>query len=79
MGTIGARHARQIIENARRVLAIEAICSMQAVELRGVDKMSSVTKHYYDEWRKIVPSIIEDRSFSKDIERLSVHLEEGVG
>ena len=36
MGTIGARHAAQIIQNARRVLAIEALCAMQGVEYRGV-------------------------------------------
>ncbi|MCS0543499.1 aromatic amino acid lyase, partial [Aeromonas veronii] len=35
MGTIGSRHAYQVITNTRRVLAIEAICSMQAAEIRG--------------------------------------------
>lgn len=35
MGTIGSRHARDITENARRVLAIEAFCAATAVEYRG--------------------------------------------
>ncbi|MEW9500995.1 histidine ammonia-lyase [Jeotgalibacillus marinus] len=77
MGTIGSRHAYQIIQNARRVLAIEAICGMQAVEYRGADGMSSVTKRHFEEWRSIVPPIVEDRRFSKDIEKLSAHLKEG--
>ena len=77
MGTIGARHAYQIIQNARRVLTIEAICSMQGVEYRGVMGMSKITKAHYDEWRTIVPPIVEDRQFSKDIEKLNSHLKSG--
>jgi histidine ammonia-lyase len=71
MGTIGSRHAYQIIQNARRVLAIELLCSLQAVEYRGVDRMSSATKALYENARVIAPSIIKDRVFSTDIEGLS--------
>lgn len=71
MGTIGARHANTIIENVRRVLAIEMICAMQAVEYRGIEKMSPLTKKFYTEGRGVVPSIIMDRIFSKDIEALA--------
>ncbi|MCL6571748.1 MAG: histidine ammonia-lyase [Bacillus sp. (in: Bacteria)] len=68
MGTIAARHAYQIIQNARRVIAIELICAMQAVEYRGVNKMASHTKMFYEKGREQVPSIKQDRIFSKDIE-----------
>ncbi|GAA3323936.1 hypothetical protein GCM10020331_049800 [Ectobacillus funiculus] len=44
MGTIGARHAYQITMNVRRVLAIELICAMQAVQYRGVEHMSAKTR-----------------------------------
>lgn len=71
MGTIAARHAHSIIQNVRRVLAIECICALQAVQYRGVDKMSPNTRGFYEEARKIVPSITEDRIFSEDIERLA--------
>ncbi|MFD3445644.1 histidine ammonia-lyase [Microbacteriaceae bacterium 4G12] len=71
MGTIGARHAYDIITNVRRVLAIEMICAMQAVEYRGVKKMSSETKMFYDQGRGIVPSITKDRVFSTDIENVT--------
>jgi histidine ammonia-lyase len=69
MGTIGSRHAHQIIQNTRRVLAIELICAMQAVEYRGVEKMASHTKRLYEKGREMVPSIKKDRIFSKDIEK----------
>jgi len=71
MGTIAARHAYQIIENVRNVLAIELICAMQAVEYRGIEKMSSATREFYHQGRELVSSITEDRIFSVDIESIS--------
>ncbi|NRD78112.1 histidine ammonia-lyase [Bacillus sp. BRMEA1] len=71
MGTIASRHAYQIIQNVRRVLAIEMICAMQACEFRGVEKMSSHTKNFYEKGRQHVSSIKQDRIFSKDIEVLA--------
>jgi histidine ammonia-lyase len=68
MGTIGSRHAYQIIQNVNKVLAIELICALQAAEYRGSEKMADKTKKFYEEARKIVPSITKDRIFSKDIE-----------
>nr|WP_289037836.1 histidine ammonia-lyase [uncultured Allobacillus sp.] len=71
MGTIGARHAYQVVRNTSKVLAIELICAMQAVEYRGVERMASETKAFYEQSRKIVPSITKDRIFSNDIEAMS--------
>jgi histidine ammonia-lyase len=71
MGTIAARHAYSIIQNTRRVLSIECICALQAVEYRGVEKMSSRTRSFYEAARKVVPSITADRVFSEDIERMA--------
>lgn len=71
MGTIAARHAHSIIQNVRRVLAIECICALQAVQYRGIEKMAPKTRSFYEEARKIVPFITEDRIFSEDIERLA--------
>ena len=34
------RHGYQMIENARRVIAIECVIALQAVEYKGVDKLS---------------------------------------
>ncbi|WP_284140190.1 histidine ammonia-lyase [Virgibacillus sp. LDC-1] len=71
MGTIGARHAFQMLQNTRRVIAIELICAMQAVEYRGIDRMSLSTRKLYKAARLQVPSITQDRIFSKDIETLA--------
>ena len=77
MGTIASRHAYQIITNTRRVLAVEAICSIQAAEFRGVQKMSTVTRKFYEEARQVVPSIVNDRVFSIDIEAMQHWLKLG--
>ncbi|UFT98421.1 histidine ammonia-lyase [Radiobacillus kanasensis] len=67
MGTIGARHAYQIIQNTQNVLAIEAICAMQAVEVRGKEQMAEVTRATLEKGRDYVPYIEKDRIFSIDI------------
>lgn len=74
MGTIGARHAYQIIQNVRRVISIECIIALQAVEIKGVDKLSPKTKAKYDELRAVVPSITHDRVFHHDIEKVCEYL-----
>lgn len=70
MGTTGARHARMIIANVRNVLAIEAFCAAQAVEYRGVEKMSPKLREQWEQLREIVPSMTEDRIFSQDVNRI---------
>lgn len=74
MGTIASRHGYQILENVRNVIAIECIIALQAVEVKGSDQLSPQTKEKYEEYRQIVPSIIEDRQFHKDIKRVSDYL-----
>lgn len=76
MGTIGARHGYQMIENARRVLAIETIIALQAVEYKDIDKLSPKTYEKYQSLRQLVPSITEDRQFHKDIEAVSQYLQD---
>ncbi|MFF2753156.1 histidine ammonia-lyase [Psychrobacillus sp. NPDC058041] len=76
MGTIGARHANQILQNARRVLAIEALCAMQGVEYRGIDLMSPSLSEKWHNMRNFIPSITEDRVFSIDVEKLNTYLKE---
>ena len=74
MGTTGSRHARMIIANVRNVLAIEAFCAAQAVEYRGVEKMSPKLRQKWEEIRAIVPSMTEDRIFSKDVNQIIQYL-----
>lgn len=77
MGTIAARHGYKILENVRRVIAIEAIIALQAVELRGIEGLSPKTREQYKALREIVPSITEDRQFHKDIEYVANYLQKG--
>ncbi|PAD17728.1 histidine ammonia-lyase [Shouchella clausii] len=77
MGTIAARHALQIVENVRRICAIEAICALQAVECRGIAAMAPATKAFFVEARRVVPTITADRVFAKDIEAMAQWLHNG--
>lgn len=74
MGTIGARHAYQIIQNVRGVIAIEAICAVQGVEYRNELLMAPKLLKKWQEIRTFIPSITEDRVFSKDIELMQNYL-----
>ncbi|MGV3245070.1 histidine ammonia-lyase [Staphylococcus sp. 11261D007BR] len=74
MGTIASRHGYQILENVRRVLAIEAIIALQAVELKGIDQLSKATRQKYDALREVVPTIDKDRQFHFDIENVAKYL-----
>ncbi|MEK4244101.1 histidine ammonia-lyase [Psychrobacillus sp. FSL K6-2684] len=76
MGTIGARHAFQIIQNTRHVIAIEAICAIQGTEYRGKDLMSPRLLKKWQELRSFIPSIKEDRVFSNDIKLMQAYLKE---
>ena len=76
MGTIGSRHATSIIKNSRRVLSIEAICAMQALEYKGVERASEKTQRKWSLVNEIVPSLKKDRAFHQDIDRLNNYLKE---
>ncbi len=71
MGTTAARHAYMIIQNSRRVLAIEAICAAQAADIRGASKLAPITSVWHRKIREIVPLLVKDRMLSKDIESLT--------
>ncbi|AHV97534.1 histidine ammonia-lyase [Paenibacillus sabinae] len=70
MGTTAARHAALIVGNGYKVLAIEAICAAQAVEIRGAERLAPATRKLLGLIRSVVPPLTEDRSMSGDIERL---------
>ncbi|RXT08730.1 histidine ammonia-lyase [Ammoniphilus sp. CFH 90114] len=71
MGTIAARHAYQVLNNVRRVIAIEAICSAQACDIRGSGRLAPRTNQWFQEIRRVVPKLKQDRVLSKDIEKLA--------
>ena len=74
MGTIGARHCRDIVNNVRNVLATELFIALTAVEIKGIEKLSPKTKEKFDTYREIVEFMHKDRAFSEDINALSSQL-----
>lgn len=60
MGTTASRKAAMILDNSRKVLAIELFAAAQALWLRGEDKLSPATKAVYDVIRREVAPIEED-------------------
>lgn len=70
MGTIAARHAREIVKNTRNVIAIEGLSAALAVEQQGVDRLSTVSTKLYNWIREDIPTLKEDRVISKDINTL---------
>ena len=66
MGTIGARKAKQIVDNAYAVLAIELLCGAQAIDFRGPQLLGKGTKWLYDRCREQIPFVDGDRVLSGD-------------
>ena len=68
MGTIAARKAAEILRNVRRVLAMEIMCSCQAIDLAGNnDKLGKGTKPAYESIRKVCAALEDDRPLYEDI------------
>lgn len=62
MGTISARKARQILENVKKVLAIELLVACQAIDFRIEEgyKLGSNTREIFYNIRKLVPHFTHD-------------------
>ncbi|MDF2949984.1 MAG: hutH [Sedimentibacter sp.] len=69
MGTIAARKAKEIMENVRRVIAMEIMCACQGIDLRGNKGLGKGTLPVYDAVRKAVPMLKEDRPLYEDINK----------
>lgn len=67
MGTIAARKARDIMDNVRKVIAMEILTSVQAIDLRGKKKLGAGTEAAYNIVRDHTPFIDKDRIMYKDI------------
>lgn len=67
MASIGSRHAARIIENTRRVLAIELLSAAQGLEFRDISKLSPASQAVYRAIRSVSPAITQDRELYRDI------------
>jgi len=70
MGTIAARKASQILENARNVIAIEYMCAAQGVDLLSPLKPSEPLQKAMEVIRSSVKTLEGDRQLSADISKI---------
>ena len=79
MGANAARHALEILDNVRRVLAIELLAAAQAVDLRpdGPARLGRGTAQAYAEIRRHVSRLDHDRELASDIETLAALIRSG--
>jgi histidine ammonia-lyase len=68
MAANAATKCRRVVLNVERLLAIEWLCAMQALEFRRPLRSSSVIEAHYRAFRELVPALHEDRILSYDIE-----------
>lgn len=73
MGTISARKCREVVKNTEQVVAIELLCSAQAMDLFTNIKPGEGTLVAYKAIRDAIPPLDKDRILSKDIETM-MHL-----
>jgi len=73
MGANGARHALEVLENVRDVLAIELMTAAQAIDLReqGPTRLGAGTMLAYELVREQVHRLDTDRELSPDIVKLA--------
>lgn len=77
MGTIGARKAREILRNSRNVVAMEIMAACQAIDLRGKKQLGKGTEIAYQEVRKKIDMLVEDRELCDDIRKCEEFIASG--
>jgi len=75
MGTIAARKAKEILYNTTRVLAIELYVAAQAIDFGEPEKLGEGTKIAYQEIRKKVDKLYDDRVMNVDINTCTILIE----
>jgi histidine ammonia-lyase len=77
MGWGAARKLLTVIDNVRRVLAIEILCATRAIEYRSPLQPAAGTGRLVEAVREMVPAPHGDRSHSQDIESVAAMIENG--
>jgi histidine ammonia-lyase len=76
MGSVGVRQARRLLDNARRVVAIELLAAAEATDLAGTDGLAPGTRAVHGRIRGLVEPLVADRPLGADVERLAAALGE---
>jgi histidine ammonia-lyase len=77
MGWGAGRKLFQVLDNAVRVLAVEILCAVQGIEYRRPLDPSPALKEVCRRVRQHVPTLVEDRSPSAEIEAVAAMIDEG--
>jgi len=77
LGATAAIKARQLLENARRVVAIELLCAAQALDLRRPLRTSAHLERLHERIRSLSAVVEHDRSLAGDIERVAGAIRDG--
>lgn len=77
MGTIAAWKARLIVENVRKVVAIEMIAAAQGLDFIPLTSSPAMEK-VRSVLRKKIPPLEEDRSMTREIEHVAEMLSQGI-
>ncbi|MCB1135455.1 MAG: histidine ammonia-lyase [Chlamydiia bacterium] len=67
MGSTSARKLQRIIDNLERILAVEWLAAVQAIDLRRVAPLGQGSQVLYDRLRHSVPMLEEDRIIAADV------------
>ena len=68
MAANAATKARRVVLNLERLLAIEWMIAMQALEFRRPLRSSDYIEIAFEKYRTVVPRLVEDRILSEDIQ-----------
>jgi histidine ammonia-lyase len=77
MGTIAARKAKQILENAETVIAIEILCAAQGMDFRLPLKGGEGTRIVHEYIRDHVPHLLKDRILKPEVEKVQKMIHSG--
>jgi histidine ammonia-lyase len=75
MGVTAAAKAARVVANTRRILAVELLAALQALDLLAPLRSSTALEAARSQARRHVPSRDEDRMLAPEIESLAALLE----
>lgn len=77
MGTTAARKLRTVVSNATKVLAIEYLAAAQAIDF-GTGKLGAGTQKAYDQLRREITRLAEDREMYIDLAKAEEIVRSGI-
>jgi histidine ammonia-lyase len=77
MGMISARHARDCVVNAERVVALEVLAAAQGLDLRAPLQPGAGSSAAHGAMRQVVPFLEADRGLKRDVDAAIESVESG--